>query len=271
MAKVNRIYVLSEPLRPMHKKLFRKLYVSLLTVIKRSSSFAFLCMGGAIVKEQYSSFGFEKSDYYQFGHFPVLSLAKKVYFKFNTLKFIFVGKLIERKGIDILILLIKYLQKKYADWQFLIVGQGDLKNELFKNVSGEKRIQYVENISDATIMKDKFNESHILFLPSYFDGWGAVVNEALSSCCSLLLSQNVYAGVPLLINEQNGFSFNPYHLNELYKCVDKYFNNPGILANHFLKSQEIFSEWNHQNAAYSFNNLIDGKSNSQNKSMLKQL
>jgi glycosyltransferase involved in cell wall biosynthesis len=272
MGKVNQIYVLSEPLRPQNiRKALRRCYVSMLTLIKRRSRYAFLCMGGPIVKEQYFSFGFRKSSYYQFGHFPILSLTEKINFKIKTIKFIFVGKLIERKGVDILIQLIQYLQKKYLGWEFLIVGQGELKEELLKNVPGEKRIQYIENISHAAIMKAKFDESHILFLPSYFDGWGAVVNEALSSCCSLLLSENVYAGVPLLMNGENGFSFNPYNLNELYKAVDKYFNNPGILNNHFLKSQEIFLEWNHQNAAHSFSNLINGKSNPQNKTLLNQI
>jgi glycosyltransferase involved in cell wall biosynthesis len=228
-------------------------------------------MGGAVVKEQYSAFGFRKSKYYQFGHFPVLNLTRKTSVKTEPIKFIFVGKLIERKGIDVLISLIGYLQKKYLNWQFSIIGEGQLKEKLLKNIGGEKRIEYIENISDVNLMKEKFNSNHILFLPSYFDGWGAVVNEAISSSCSLLISENVYAGVPLLINGENGFSFNPYKLNELYVAVDKYFDNPCILNSHFLQSEQIFLEWNHKNAAHSFDNLLNGKSSPQNKTLLKQL
>ena len=270
-SKVKKIYVLSEPFRPANKKklFLRKCYIHLVKIFKNSSKFSFLCMGGVLVKEQYSSFGFHDSSYYQFGHFPVLSLKEKLLHpKIDVLKFIFVGKLIPRKGIDLLILSIKYLQRKYLNWEFLIVGNGELKDELLKNCEGEKRIEYIENISDVNIMKSKFDNSFILLLPSYFDGWGAVVNEALSSCCSLLLSEKVYAGVALLKNEENGFNFDPHVISELYSAIDKYFADPTILNEHFKKSEYIFLEWNCRNAAVSFNNLLIGGINYQNKTLL---
>lgn len=272
--KVQRIFVLSEPYRPGKRErlLLRKVYIHIVKSFKSSSKFSFLCMGGQLVKDQYSSFGFTKSMYYQFGHFPALHQKKKnTGDKISLLKFIFVGKLIPRKGIDVLISAIKFLQKSYANWQFLIVGNGELKNELLENCERESRIQYIDNISDAAIMKSKFDEAHILFLPSYFDGWGAVVNEALSSCCSLLLSEKVYAGVALLVNGENGFSFNPYKIDELSSIIQRYFLDPEILSQHFIKSGEIFEEWNHKNAAVSFNNLLNGKLNTQNKTLLSEI
>jgi len=273
MPKVKKIFVLTEPFRPESKSkiLLRKTYMTILRTFKPGSKFVFFCIGGEIVKKQYLSYGFVNSTFFDFGHFPVFHLNQKEKPINPVLKFIFVGKLIPRKGIDIVISFIKHLQKKYFNWEFLIVGDGELKSELLKACEKEKRIEYIENIKDAETMKSKFDYSDILFLPSYFDGWGAVVNEALSSCCSLLLSQNVYAGVPLLINGENGFSFNPNEINELYLKIDQYFANPEILNRHFKKSQEIFMEWNHHNAALSFNNLLEGKENSQNKTLLKKI
>ena len=271
--KIKKIYVLSEPFRPANKKklMLRKLYLQIIKCFKRSSKFSILCMGGSLVKEQYLSFGFHNSDFFQFGHFPILQLTKKMPACTSVLKFIFVGKLIPRKGIDILISAINYLQQKYVQWEFAIIGNGTgtLKNELLRNCEGDHRIQYIENIGDTVVMKSYFDRSHILFLPSYFDGWGAVVNEALSSCCSLLLSEKVYAGEELLIANENGFKFNPYEIGELYHFIDKYFNNPEILNKHFNRSNEIFLEWNHKNAAISFDNMLNGKANLQNKTLLK--
>ena len=270
--KVDKILVLSEPFRPSSKKkmFLRKLYIHILRAFKHSSKFSILCMGGELVKLQYSSFGLTGSRFYQFGYFPILQLNRKdMKSEISILKFIFVGKLIPRKGIDILISLIKYLQQKYTNWEFLIIGDGELRKTVMETRDKEGRVQYIENINNALQMKSKFNENHILFLPSYFDGWGAVVNEAISSCCSLLLSENVYAGVELLSDGENGFNFNTFHLNELYRIVDTYFENPEILNKHFQKSMEIFEEWNHKNAATSFNNILDGKSNPQNKILLR--
>ncbi|MEO6837529.1 MAG: glycosyltransferase [Ginsengibacter sp.] len=270
--KIQMIYVLSEPLRPgnARKLLLRKCYMNIIRIVKKSSKFSFLCIGGILVKKQYCTFGFQNSRFYHFGHFPMLQLAKKKLESKNPeIKFIFVGQLIPRKGIDILISTIKYLKGKYSNWRFMIIGDGILKNELLQACEKEERIHYIKNIEDANIMKAEFDSNHVLFLPSYFDGWGAVVNEALSSCCSLLLSENVYAGVELLSDRENGFKFNPYYLNELYNALDKYFENPEILNSHFQKSMQIFEEWNHKNAATSFNNILGGKINHQNKTLLR--
>lgn len=272
--QVQRIFVLSEPFRPSNKKklFLRKLYIHFVRALKHSSKFSILCMGGELVKKQYSSFGLINSKFYQFGHFPILHLnTKDVNSEIPILKFIFVGKLIPRKGIDILASLIKYLQQKYTNWKFLIIGDGELNEMVIDLCEREIRIEYIENINDTLEMKSKFDNNHILFLPSYFDGWGAVVNEALSSCCSLLLSKNVYAGVALLREKENGFSFNPHKLEELYSSVDNYFNNPEILKKHFSRSKEIFSEWNHKNAALSFNNLLNEKLNMQNNTLLSRI
>ena len=269
---IKMIYVLSEPLRPQdnfRKLLLRRAYTLLLKSIKHSSKFSFFCIGGNLVKQQYLSFGFKRSRFYHFGHFPALQLIEKQLRGQTAIKFIFVGQLIPRKGIDSVILLIEYLQKKYLNWEFLIVGKGLLKSQLLDKIKNEERVEYIENIKDPKILKSKFNENHILFLPSYFDGWGAVVNEALSSCCSLLLSEKVYAGKELLINNENGFSFNPYELRDLYAATDNYFQSPNILNKHFLKSKEIFSEWNHVNAAFSFENMLNQKHNNRNISLLK--
>jgi glycosyltransferase involved in cell wall biosynthesis len=271
---IKMVYVLSEPLRPgsnYSKLLLRRAYILLLKTIKNSSKFSFLCIGGNLVKKQYLSLGFKRAQFYHFGHFPALSLTEKQLDEQSVIKFIYVGQLIPRKGIDILILIIEYLQKKYLNWKFLIIGKGILKEQFLDNIKNEKRVEYIENIKDPKILKNKFNENQILFLPSYFDGWGAVVNEALSSCCSLLLSEMVYAGIELLKNNENGFSFNPYELNDLYQAVDNYFRNPSILKEHFHKSKEIFSEWNHVNAAFSFQNLLSQQDNRQNETLLKTI
>jgi len=271
---VQRIYVLSEPVRPgsTGKLWVRKCYGFVLTIIKRSSIFSILCIGGELVKSQYLLIGFKNALFYQFGHFPFLHLTQKnISSNIPVIKFIFVGQLIARKGIDILLKAIDYLQKKYENWEFLIIGNGNFQDEIIKIKENEKRITYVDNIDDPTMMNRYFNDHHILFLPSYFDGWGAVVNEALSGSCSLFLSKEVFAGSVLLEDNKNGFSFSPKNINDVFLIIDKYFEDPEILLDHFRKSEEIFKEWNCENAAISFENLLNGQSNCQNKSLLKRL
>ncbi len=272
MTKTKMVFVLSEPFNPFNsrKLILRNLYAEMIKLFKKSSKFYFLCLGGEQVRKDYISFGFKRANFFQFGHFPQLKLSKKETFsKGAAIRFIYVGQLIPRKGVDILIAAIKYLQGKYINWEMDIIGDGILKDELLDHCQNEKRIQYIENIQEAEVIKAHFNWSHVLFLPSYFDGWGAVVNEALSSCCSLLLSENVYAGKSLLKDFENGFRFDPYNIGELYSAIDKYFDDPQLLNSHFKKSGEIFAEWNHKNAALSFNNFLNKTDNTQNETLFK--
>lgn len=272
MPHVQNMFILTEPFREINNLFLKKMYARLLMTLKPGSKFSFLCIGGSLVKEQYSSFGFDRSKFFRFGYFPDLCLKQKDFNrKISVIKFLFVGQLIPRKGVNILLCTIRYLQKRYSNWQVEIIGDGPLKEQVRENIKKEKRVQYVENIPDRNIMKSKFENNDILFLPSYFDGWGAVVNEALSGCCSLLLSKNVFAGVELLRDRENGFKFDPYNLNELYTSIDKYFEAPEILNKHFKRSFEIFQEWNHKNAACSFNQLLNEKGYNKNKTLLRPI
>ncbi len=118
---------------------------------------------------------------------------------------IYVGQLIERKRVDLILRAISELGS--ANVRLTVVGDGHLRGQLTAmsdslGLSG--RIEWTGNLSNtqatATIV-----QSDLLILPSRFDGWGAVVNEALmrgvpaicSSRCgsSVLLSAEWRGGV----------------------------------------------------------------------------
>lgn len=273
LPKQCKVFVLSEPFNPYsHRKvLLRRLYSTGIKILKSSEKFMFLCVGGEAVKKYYMSIGFRKSSFFEFGHFPALDLTMKEFNPSSPLNFIYVGQLIERKGVDLLICLIQNLKRKYSKWNLLIIGDGILKNQVLSYCKAEQRIRYIENVDDLATIKSYFTNHHVLFLPSYFDGWGAVVNEAISSCCSLFLSDEVYAGKALLRNSENGFSFSPYNKEDMLCALDKYFEKPEIIFTHMENSKKIFAEWNHKNAAYSLNNFLNNVANPQNKTLLERI
>ena len=58
-------------------------------------------------------------------------------------------------------------------------------------------------------------------LPSYFDNWGLVVNEAISSGLPCIVSQNCGCAVDLIKNNETGFVFHPSNNDELQKYMKK--------------------------------------------------
>lgn len=66
-----------------------------------------------------------------------------------------------------------------------------------------------------------YNIGHLFVLPSIYEPFGAVVNEALAAGCFVLCS--VYAGSSTLINENNGILFRPDVPGELSEGLSKLF------------------------------------------------
>lgn len=146
--------------------------------------------------------GFPKSRIHEWGYFtevPDISITKC-----NTSpRIIFVGSIDERKNILSLVDAAKNNESLFSD--FIIVGVGPLENELKRSIVSCPKIHYVGRLPNQTVAQF-IASCDLLVLPSLFDGWGAVVNEALSVGTRVLCSDNCGAA-SLLDNDSRGGSF----------------------------------------------------------------
>ena len=114
-------------------------------------------------------------------------------------KIIFCGQLIKRKNIDILLKALK--KAKEYNWECSIAGDGELLEKL-RNLSNTlgiaNRIKWLGVIPNQQLIQ-LISDSDLLVLPSRFDGWGAVINEALSVGTPVICSDNCGGGE--LLNE----------------------------------------------------------------------
>ena len=113
----------------------------------------------------------------------------------------FVGRLIKRKNIESLINVFNY---KFQDKKAIlkIVGDGPLYDYLINKYSSDKAI--IGKLFDDELVKE-FNKSSVLVCPSYFEPWGLVVNEALSSSLPVIARREVGSVWDLLDNKKTGF------------------------------------------------------------------
>ncbi len=105
---------------------------------------------------------------------------------------IFVGRLIRRKGVDVLLRALAGLAA--ASWRLDVIGEGPERQSL-QSLSDAlglgSRVRWHGLVGNAPARK-MILRSDLLVLPSHHDGWGAVVNEALLS------------GVPVIATESCG-------------------------------------------------------------------
>ena len=96
---------------------------------------------------------------------------------------IFVGRLVENKGINLLIKAVSKLRAKNEKLKVLIVGGGPLEGELkskIKSLKLQDTLMLYGRAKDSLEIARLLNESKILVMPSYNEGGPRVVVEAMA-------------------------------------------------------------------------------------------
>jgi glycosyltransferase involved in cell wall biosynthesis len=139
--------------------------------------------------------------------------------------FVCIARLVPIKNIDGLLLAWQNIEMMCPKYRLLIIGDGpqylSLKNMIERlNLSSVTLLGALNSRNIAKIL----SESEALILPSFSEGWGMVVNEAMASGIPVISSTRVNASSTLLIEGANGYYFNPYSIDEITNAIIKYIN-----------------------------------------------
>lgn len=127
-------------------------------------------------------------------------------------EFLFVGQLIERKSVDIIVSAFREYRKAGGTWDLRIIGNGPLK----KICIGDG-IQQEDFLQPGRIA-EKMNSARVFILPSRDDNWGTVVCEAAACGMHLITSKSVGATADLVQNGKNGIVLETISAHDLQKA-----------------------------------------------------
>jgi glycosyltransferase involved in cell wall biosynthesis len=149
---------------------------------------------GEMGVKAFEKIGFDKNKIIQWGYFVREKDDDQYDVDVSSQKpsVLFVGSIDKRKNILQLVDACKKVRDKYA--AFTIIGRGELVFDLKKKIEGEEKIKYIESVLNTEMYKYMRNHD-ILVLPSLFDGWGAVVNEALHNGMRVITSNRCGSSV----------------------------------------------------------------------------
>ncbi len=117
--------------------------------------------------------------------------------------FVFVGRMVERKGIPALIAAYRLYRGRVSDpWPLVCYGSGPLSGVL----ESEPGVS-VEGFVQPDQLAAKLGEASCLVLPSIFEPWALVVHEAAAAGLAILASEAVGAVPHLVQDHYNGFVF----------------------------------------------------------------
>ena len=161
------------------------------------------------------------------------SLLDQSYYSEDTLDhprpiFIFVGNIIQRKGLPTLLKACNLLKKQgLNDYTVLIIGDGFQKSgleSLARNYGLENCVQWLGRV-DYDRLGKYFRIADVFVLPTLEDTWGMVVLEAMAFGKAILCSKA--AGTAELVKEgENGYCFNPQDPEQLAKLMRRFIEQP---------------------------------------------
>lgn len=182
----------------------KRLYYKLLVQKWKESIDLIFCMGEH-AHRWFLSLGFPEARLVDFEY----QLDPKVYNRSSgpkqkvigeELRFIYAGQFTKRKGLDLLLHAIERLPQK--GWTFDFYGNGgELEGRVLRACEKNARLRY-RGVKSIAEIPDVISTYDVCVIPSRFDGWGMVVNEALASGTAVIVTSA--AGASRLVLESGG-------------------------------------------------------------------
>ncbi len=164
----------------------------------------------------------------------------------TELVFLFCGQMIRRKGVDVLLDAFSRLvdSSPGTSLRLLLVGREADLAEMLAPLSplARSRVTY-EGFQDPKRLPDYFARADVFVLPSRYDGWGVVVNQALGAGLPIICSTTVGAAHDLVEDEVNGLKTAPGDAPMLAEAMARFVHQRDLAPRWGAASRAKAEDW----------------------------
>ncbi|MBQ9737109.1 MAG: glycosyltransferase family 4 protein [Clostridia bacterium] len=200
--------------------------------------------------------GFPLEKCYKWGYFPETEDEFSLKQKKDETEILWAGRMLDWKHPEAGLYLAKKLKRDNIRFRLSMVGDGPMLDKI--KVKAEKAglgsfVRFYGSLTPNEV-RQKMKKADIFIATSDCgEGWGAVVNEAMSSGCAVVAS-HAMGSAPYLVNEETGMVFQSKNWKDLYKKVDCLIKNPEKRSE--MQQKAFASMKKIWNAEYSVDNFI---------------
>jgi glycosyltransferase involved in cell wall biosynthesis len=174
--------------------------------------------------------------------------------------FVFVGSLCHRKACDVLLNAFARLKSPCNQTALILVGDGPHAARYRDQASAlglSDRVLF-RGVLPVTAVGSVLSACDVLVLPSRFDGWGVVLNEAASAGLALIATEKVGSAYHLIEPGLNGFRVTSDRASSLAAAMRLYVHDAGLAAAHGEHSRELFARFTPEHNVERFVTAIRG-------------
>lgn len=204
----------------------------------------FVFCASAYLPYDLSLIGFPSEKCVKWGYFPDCHLDAEQENKTPN-SIIWSARMLDWKHPEIPVLVAEKLKKDGYSFNLTIVGDGvELENT--KNLAKEKNVtdcvSFLGSLPHDELLSQMRKHEIFLMTSDFYEGWGAVLNEAMSSRCVPVASHAI-GSVPFLIKDnENGLIFHSGNANDAYLKVKKLFDNREIIKEMSKNAYSVMKE-----------------------------
>ncbi|MES2555991.1 MAG: glycosyltransferase family 4 protein [Bacteroidota bacterium] len=168
------------------------------------------------LQELYTGLGICRSEttqliYYGFQFDPVVPFEER--YRFGNPQLCIVGRLTGFKGHRFAISAVELLKEQFPEIQLVIVGWGELENELRESVAQKGLAEHVTFTGFQPNPRSYMVASDVVLIPSVSEGFGIVIAEAMS-VRKPIVAFNVPSPSELLVHQESGLLAEPFDIDQ---------------------------------------------------------
>ena len=214
---------------------------------------------GAYASSDIAKIGCFKNRKWKFGYFIEPQPVPDNKSANSTLEILWCGRLIQFKQPDVVIKFAKLLKQNNVQFRLRIIGDGPLRNSVeskIKNSDLEDFI-FMEGWQNKDQIYQKMRRADVFLMTSNgAEGWGVVMNEAMSHGCCIISNDQIGAAPWLIIQAENGLLYRAGDILASGSMILNLVNNKQGCQSLGLKGYQTITQiWSAANAAKRFISL----------------
>lgn len=185
----------------------------------------------------------------------------------SPIRFVYVGRMIPRKGVDLLLRAFNDICVTH-EATLTLVGDGASRDEWMQLQTPQARQRTIWHgrMSNHEVFQ-QFSDADVFVLPSRYEPWGLVVNEAMAAGLPVIADRRCGAAVDLVETGKTGVLLEELSVDSLRAAMFRFISDPQVAEQMGRHASKRIANWTYDHTVAGFLSAIAASARASRRSM----